>query len=112
MVNPAGLGLPWRCVLANIGNWTAEFCSTVGGGDLLLSGPIVAGVKFQDSVPAGEVWYSIAEGQDREAGLGIFDGTAKITRSEVRATLVNGVFSDIAPSPLFSHGSKLSQAAF
>lgn len=86
--------------MANVGNWTVEVCSTVGTGDLNLVGTDDGYARFRDSIPAGQVWYAIEDGNNREAGIGTFDGVSIITRDEVKVTLVNGVYNDSNPDPI------------
>jgi hypothetical protein len=66
---------------------------------------------------AGPVWYVISDGDNREAGLGTFNGTDTITRDSIQATLVNGVYNGSGPAPLSLTGtasvaSSLSAEAF
>jgi len=98
--------------LVEIGNWTAENCTTEGTGDLLLSGAIVSGVKFKDSVPSGEVWYAITDGLNREAGIGVFNGNDRIVRQSITATLKGTIFDDDNPSPLSLDGTAIVACTF
>ena len=69
--------------MADIGNWVIEHCNTAGSGNLILTGSEVGFTRFRDAVPAGDVWYSIEDGNNREAGFGQFNGTNTIIRSRV-----------------------------
>ncbi len=86
------------------GNWTAESCSTVGTGALILTGPGEGFAAFADANNVGSyVWYSVQDGDNREAGIGLLSNSTTIVRSNVRATLVNGVYTQgdgIAPIAL------------
>jgi hypothetical protein len=84
------------------GNWTLESCSTVGTGQLNLTGADFGYTTFQNSHGNGEVWYSITDGDNREAGSGTLIGGV-ITRDRVTATLVNGDYTtgvDLPPISL------------
>ena len=98
--------------LANIGNWTAETCSTEGSGNLILTGPLFANASFNAAVPAGKVWYSIIDGENREAGEGDFNGGNVIIRSSVRATLFNGIYNDVSPSAMVLSGEAFVACTF
>ena len=98
--------------MANVGNWTTEVCSTVGTGDLKLIGTDSGYARFQDSIPAGQVWYSIKDGNSREAGVGTFDGTDIITRDNVMATLVNSNYTDVSPQPIDLSGEAVVGCTF
>ena len=98
--------------MVRIGNWTAENCSTVGTGSLVLTSAIEAAARFKDSVSAGEVWYSIIDGANREAGIGTFNGLGVIERTTVTATLTQGVFKDNSPLPLPLSGEAIVACTF
>jgi hypothetical protein len=77
-----------------VGNWVVESCVETVAPEIQLTGSDFGYARFRDSMIAGKVFYVIVAGDDREAGIGTFDGTDRITRSEVRATLVNGAYSE------------------
>lgn len=85
----------------NVGDWTVVRCTTIGDGDLLLSTKIEGFASFNETVPAGLVWYSIIDANgNRESGSGNFDGISTITRDSVDATLFNGVYNGANPLPI------------
>lgn len=98
--------------MANVGNWTVESCSTSGTGDLTLVGTSTGYARFQDSIPAGQVWYAIEDGNNREAGIGTFDGASTITRDDVKVTLVNGVYNDTNPTSIDLSGESTVGCTF
>jgi len=96
-----------------INDWVAEFCSTEGTGNLILIGAEDSSqARWREGVNSGSVFYSIKDGLNREAGTGTFNGTASITRTEVHATLVNGVFTDVAPSAISLTGNAVVSCTF
>lgn len=89
------------------GNWTTESCSTVGTGNLVLTGSFTGYAKFSQSVSPGTVYYSIIDGPNKEAGIGTFDGENTIVRSLVTATLVNGVYNGVNPLAMSLTGESI-----
>lgn len=88
-----------------VGDWIIENCSTVGTGNLILTGTSPGFARFSAVIPAGLVYYSIFDGANKESGIGTFNGTDTITRTTVQATLVNGVYSGSNPPPIGLSGS-------
>jgi hypothetical protein len=76
------------------GNWIVESCTEHAPGAVTLTGADFGYARFRDTMPAGKAFYIITNGDNREAGVGDFDGTNILTRSEVRATLVAGVYTE------------------
>ena len=97
---------------ANVGNWIVENSTTVGTGDVVVSGADVGFTRFRDAIPQGSVWYTILDGDDREAGIGVFDGVSTIARTVVHATLVNGVYNDVNPTPIDLSGASVVSCTF
>ena len=95
-----------------VGNWVAENCSTSGTGDLIVTGAYNGLATFAGAVPAGAVWYSIEDGNNREAGLGTFDGVATIVRTTVHATFVSGVYNSSSPSAITLTGNAIVSCTF
>lgn len=93
--------------MTQIGNWLFENCSTAGQGDLKLIGPIDSFVKFSTQISAGDVYYSIVDGENRELGIGTFDGTDTIQRTTIISTLFNGVYVDNNPNPIVLTGQSV-----
>ena len=98
--------------MAIVGNWTIEACATVGQGVLILAGSDVGFARFLDSIPTGEVWYSITDGTNREAGKGTFNGATQISRDTVYATLVNNVYNNVNPTPISLSGNAIVACTF
>ena len=99
--------------MAQTGNWTEERTTTQGQGDLTLSGATAGNnVRLRDSLQNGEVWYSISNGNNREAGVGAFDGTDQLQRVTIGATYENGIYNSTNPSPLNLSGSSIVSCTF
>lgn len=97
---------PWRCELANgTANWINESCTTVGTGNLTLTGQNLGYNRFKGAVSAGTVWYEVVEGDNRECGLGTYDGEYNIERTTVHATLIGNIYDNSSPTPLSLNGS-------
>jgi hypothetical protein len=90
--------------MAEVGNWISEKTVTIGSGDITLLGTNASFVRFAQAVPAGTVWYSIIDGNNREAGIGTFNGTNTLARTTVHATLVNGVYNNSSPPAIYLSG--------
>ena len=88
-----------------VGNWITESCTTVGTGDLTLTGQNLGFNRFKGAVSAGTVWYEITEGNNRETGLGTYDGEFTIERTTVNATLDGNIYDNSSPTPLSLNGS-------
>jgi len=94
------------------GNWVAESCSTLGTGDIILTGPATGQASFSGAISAGAVFYSIEDGNNREAGIGTFDGASTIVRGDIRATLVNGTYTRVSPIPISLTGSSVVSCTY
>lgn len=93
--------------MPQVGDWILEECSTVGQGPLQLTGPVASFCRFNTQITNSTVWYSIEDNGDREVGIGTFDGTSTLQRTDIRATLKQGVYEENNPSPLFLSGSSI-----
>lgn len=98
--------------MAEVANWVVERSVTIGDGDITLAGSLAGFSRFRDALPVGLVWYSIEDGDDREAGIATFDGVAGLVRTDVRATLVGGVFDGSSPDPITLTGNALVACTF
>jgi len=98
--------------MPEVGNWTIEQCATEGTDTLVLIGTDLGLARWRDSLSAGQVYYSIQDGINKEAGIGTFNGINQITRDTVTATLVNNVYDDNNPSPINLSGASLVASAF
>ena len=97
----------------SIGNWIAENSNSSGAGALTLTGALLTFTRFRDAVPSGGVWYSIEDANgNREAGYGTFDGTDGLARTEVNATLINGVYNGTNPVAINLSGSQVVAVTF
>mgnify|MGYP003635065050 CR=1 FL=1 len=94
------------------GNWVAESCSTLGTGDIILTGAATGQAGFSGAISAGAVFYSIEDGNSREAGIGTFDGASTIVRGDIRATLVNGNYTKVSPLPINLTGSSVVSCTY
>ena len=94
------------------GNWVAESCSTLGTGDIILTGAATGQAGFSGAISAGAVFYSIEDGTSREAGIGTFDGASTIVRGDIRATLVNGNYTKVSPLPISLTGSSVVSCTY
>ena len=97
--------------MSQVGNWITQSSSTFGQGDLLLTSTAPGFSSFTGNVSAGEVWYSILDGANREAGVGNYDGASTITRTTVNATLIDGVYSE-SGTPLNLSGASVVSCTF
>lgn len=89
--------------MVNIGEWAGQTTTTTGAGVVTLNGSI-PGYSLFSSIGDGELFYTIADGNNRESGIGALAGDV-LTRSLITATLVNGVFNDNSPTPLILSGN-------
>lgn len=89
-------------IVGNIGNWIGERCATVGTGVIGLGGALDGFVRF-DNLPDGLVWYTIVDGENREAGLGTLSND-EIVRTTIFATFENGAYSE-AGTPITLSGN-------
>ena len=94
------------------GNWVAESCSTLGTGDIILTGAATGQASFSGAISAGAVFYSIEDGNNRECGIGTFDGASTIVRGDIRATLVNGNYTKVSPIPISLTGSSVVSCTY
>ena len=85
-------------------DFLAERCTSQGIGALTLSGAIEGFARFKDGVPAGEVWYAVVDGDNRETGIGTFDGNSSIARTTIHTTLSNGIYEDSSPTAISLSG--------
>lgn len=88
--------------MSNLANWLGQTTSTIGTGAISLDGAIDGYALFND-VPDGEYYYTIADGNDRECGIGTKTGSS-FSRDTVSAVLVNGSYSDSSPSAISLSG--------
>lgn len=93
--------------MPEVGNWTVEQCSTEGDGTLILIGTDLGLARWRDSLNAGQVYYAIQDGINKEAGIGTFNGINQITRDTVTATLVNNIYNDNNPDPIDLSGASI-----
>ena len=77
-----------------INNWVREKTPTIGTGAIALDQPVVGYIRFSSAfADQDQVHYSIIDGDDRENGVGIYNGQSNtLTRFYVLETLVNGSY--------------------
>lgn len=91
--------------MAEVKNWVVQESGTVGTGNIVL-GAAVEGFASFASAFAGpaEVWYSLEDNGNREAGIANFDGNNTLARTTVMATFLNGVYNDTTPQAISLSG--------
>lgn len=97
---------------ANVSDWVTETCTTIGTGDLILAGANLGFNKFKGAVPAGLIWYEVYEGNNKEFGIGTYDGDVTIARTTVISTLIGNIFDNSSPSPIILNGEALVASVF
>lgn len=98
-----------------VADWVACQTSTVGSGVISLGTALNGYVDFKEGLKESvSVWYSVISGNgNRECGIGYFDFVANtLTRSEIHATLVNGVYTKTTPSPISLAGTSIVACTF
>lgn len=88
--------------MINTGDWIGELTTTSGTGDVELGGALEGFARF-NVLGAGQVWYTIVDGLNRESGIGTSSGIL-ITRDTIHSTLVDGVYS-ISGDPIELSGN-------
>lgn len=98
----------------SVGNWVSESTASTGTGAITLSGNKTSDdvTTFSNAVNSGLIYYSIKDGDNREAGIGTYDGGVQIQRTQVTATLLNGVYNDVNPVPLNLSGNAVVSCTF
>ena len=97
-----------------LANWVKETTATTGTGAISLGGAVAGHIAFSDAFRDGDaVYYSVEDGNNREIGIGTMSaGTPwTLTRTTVLETLVNGVFTRGAASPISLSGSAVVMVA-
>ena len=101
--------------MTNVANWVEQDTNTTGTGPVTVSGTIAGSTTWVQAFGSGttEVWYSIENGDNRETGIGSFNGTTNVlTRTTVMSTLVSGTYNDSAPSAISLVGSSIVRGTF
>ena len=95
--------------MTNVANWVKENTSTTGQADLVLTGTDTGYASFAQAFGSSpiSVYYSIANGNNREVGIGTFNGTTGLSRDTVHATLVSGTYDDTSPAKITLVGSSV-----
>lgn len=96
--------------MTNIANWVEQETTTTGTGPVTVSGSINGSATLVQAFGTGvtSIRYSIESGDNRESGIGSFDGTSGIfTRTTVGATLVSGVYDDTSPAAISLTGTSI-----
>lgn len=100
--------------MPEIDNWVQEKTATVGQGDIILSPSDDSSlVAFAAAFPSvSTIWYSVKDGDNREAGRGTFNGINRISRTTVDATFFNGVYDVTSPQPIALSGDAVVSCTF
>lgn len=102
--------------MTNIANWVEEETATTGTGPVTLgTNPVAGFATFQASFGSGtlDVYYSLESGDNRETGIGSFNGTTNVlTRTTVMSTLVSGVYDDASPTAITLSGTSVVRCTF
>lgn len=75
-----------------VANWVAENTTTIGTGDIALSGALEGFARFS-VIGDGDVYYTLQNGMNKECGIGTLSGTI-LKRKEVLASFIDGVYSN------------------
>lgn len=102
--------------MISLANWVEELTTTTGVGPLTLgTNPITGSTTFLQGFGSGvtEVPYSIRSGNNRETGIGSFNGTTQVlTRTTVLTTLVSGVYDNTSPAPINVTGTSTVSCSY
>lgn len=93
-----------------VGNWVGQNTSTVGNGVIQLGDPLVGYTTFE-AIGDTKYWYAIVDGDNREAGKGIYNA-GTFTREIIYSTILNGVYQDGSPPPLNLSGEAIIYSTF
>ena len=72
-------------------NWVGEYTSTVGGGDIVLGGPIDGFCGFANAGDGVDVYYTIMDGFNKETGIGTIV-SGNLIRKTIHAVLLDGSY--------------------
>lgn len=84
-------------------DWIGESTPTTGNGDIILGGSL-QGFAPMAAAGLGDIYYTIVDGQNKETGLGHYNGSTGFSRTTVIATLVDGIHTP-SGAPLDLSGS-------
>ena len=102
--------------MTNVANWVEEDTQTTGTGAVTLGTDSIAGsTTWLQAFGSGttEVWYSIESGNNRETGIGSFNGTTNVlTRTTPMSTLVSGVYDNTSPTAITLAGVSTVRGTF
>lgn len=100
--------------MPSVGNWISELTNTTGIGPVTLSGVLTAGlVRFGDVFTSEQVWYTIENGNNREAGIGTYNpATDVLTRTTIHATLNAGTYNNSSPVAIDLVGPSVVSCTF
>lgn len=96
--------------MSRVANWVGQSTSTIGTGNIILDGVIDGFVAFA-TMGDGAVYYTIADGNNRETGIGILSGNT-LQRTSIRETLVDGVLVQTSPAAISLSGGALVFCTF
>lgn len=86
-----------------IADWVGQRTTTIGQGSIVL-GSSMDGFASFSAIPDGEVYYTIADGYNRECGIGTLSA-GMLARTTVVSTLVAGAYDSTSPAKLNLSGS-------
>ncbi|MBL4838068.1 MAG: hypothetical protein JKY34_10865 [Kordiimonadaceae bacterium] len=97
-----------------IANWVQELSSTVGTGDITLTGPTSGNVSFQErwtTYPAS-INYLIIDGENKEIGLGTLVSATTLERTTIAETLYAGTLTVSGATPIELTGGAFVAVAY
>lgn len=84
-----------------LANRVREFSNTIGTGDVTLGGAMAGHIRFGAAfAPGDSVIYVIENGDDYEIGTGTLVDANTLSRNSISETLVGGVLTTIAATPI------------
>ena len=101
--------------MTNVANWVEETTNTTGTGAVTLGNSVAGQTSWLQAFGAGvtNVIYSIESGNDRETGIGSYDGSSQIlTRTTPVSTLVAGVYDNTSPTAINLTGTSTVRCTF
>ncbi len=101
--------------MTNVANWVEETTNTTGTGAVTLGNAVTGQTTFVQAFGTGvtDVIYSIESGNNRETGIGSYNGTTEVlTRTTPRSTLVAGIYDDTSPTPINLTGTSTVRCTY
>jgi hypothetical protein len=101
--------------MSNVANWVVEDTISAGTGNIVLAGAVAPYSRFSEIAQDGPIWYSVIDSNtgNRETGVGVLTSSGTIIqRTDVRATLVDGVYNDTNPTAIVLSGRATVTCSF